>query len=95
MGLLLHLSLDMNKTFHSPHQRSLRFYFKKNIVIQKISKSSIELRIDDLILETSTKGLKEIFKKKLNMILHFIGNFMLNSDSKTIFENIKIYKSDG
>ena len=51
------------RTQPAAHLRSLRFKLIKILLSKKISKSSIELRIDNLILEKFPQGLKKYLKK--------------------------------
>ena len=58
------------------------FSLEKNIALKVNFKSSIRLRIDDLLSEKSQKGQKN-FNEKFHVTHHFLGHFMLNSNLKS------------
>ena len=67
------------------------FLLYKNIVIKKIVHRVANWRF---IIGEIAVSPKKIFWKNKCDTYHFLGNFMLNSDLKTIFKNIKIYKKN-
>ena len=64
------------------HRRSLRFYLKKILQYEIISKSSIGLRFDDLTSENSPW--------EFLCFTSFFGILMLNSNLKSVFKKFKI-----